>query len=591
MSDHRTSAASRAPLPARVAACLAAEAGDTLIEVMIAAVLVAVIAIATFMGYTGVAHVAGGQNARAAASALAESDQARLRGLTLDSLGSSGAGTGNYTAPPVTIDGTAYTVSSTSKFVAATGSTSCTTSGTSNADEVQTTSAVSWPSDGYAGGPVEIHGLVAPQQGGSLIARVVDQNGNGVSGVTITLSGGPTSASPLTTDSSGCAVWAGLAGGAYTATASENGYLTPSGATSATATETVVPTETAPTANFTLGQEGGVTASFNTVINGTTYPNQQQDQVVAYNSSLSQYNVFGTNNTYGATISSGNLYYPTAYSVYAGSCAGDQPATGVPTAALPSVGVTGNTGAPVTVQLPAMIVEAYGAGPTTAPNDNNALLLYAKGSASSSSWTSAPLTGAYNTDQTTSSKAGNTMTITLPLGSTSVQWIGTEASTEGYANVTLDGVPYAGNPVSGYSSTTKYQQILYSASGLSATTSQTLMITVDGTKPSGASAANVSIDAIVYGTATLLTTAPYITITDNNGGCASAVNIPATQVPTPTGGALVYPGQPYGNYTVCASSGGFKNTASVANTNYTTGTTANIYLGTGSPGLQAGGCP
>ena len=586
MSDHRSSAASRAPLPARVAACLAAEAGDTLIEVMIAAVLVAVIAIATFMGYTGVAHVAGGQNARAAASALAESDQARLRGLTLDSLGSSGAGTGNYTAPPVTIDGTVYTVSSTSKFVAASGSTSCTTSGTSNADEVQTTSAVSWPSDGYAGGPVEIHGLVAPQQGGSLIARVVDQNGNGVSGVTITLSGGPTSASPLTTDSSGCAVWAGLAGGAYTATASESGYLTPSGATSATdPPETVVPTETAPTANFTLAQEGGVTASFNTVINGTTYPNQQQDQVVAYNSSLSQYNVFGTNNTYGATISSGNLYYPRAYSVYAGSCAGDQPATGVPTAALPSVGVTGNTGAPVTVQLPAMIVEAYGSGTTTTEyDDNNALLVYAKGSASSSSWTPAPLTGAYDNDQTTSSKAGNTMTITLPLGSTSVQWIGTEASTEGIANVTLDGVPYTGNPVSGYSSTTKYQQILYSASGLSPTTSHTLVITV-------ASAANVSIDAIVAGTPSLLTTAPYITITDNNAGCASAVNIPAPQVPTPTGGALFYPGQPYGNYTVCASSVGFKNTASVANTNYTTGTTVNIYLGTGSPGLQAGSCP
>jgi Tfp pilus assembly protein PilE len=583
MSDHRTSAASRAPLPARVAACLAAEAGDTLIEVMIAAVLVAVIAIATFMGYTGVAHVAGGQNARAAASALAESDQARLRGLTLDSLGSSGAGTGNYTAPPVTIDGTAYTVSSTSKFVAATGSTSCTTSGTSNADEVQTTSAVSWPSDGYAGGPVEIHGLVAPQQGGSLIARVVDQNGNGVSGVTITLSGGPTSASPLTTDSSGCAVWAGLAGGAYTATASENGYLTPSGATSATATETVVPTETAPTANFTLGQEGGVTASFNTVINGTTYPNQQQDQVVAYNSSLSQYNVFGTNNTYGATISSGNLYYPTAYSVYAGSCAGDQPATGVPTAALPSVVVTGNTGAPVTVQLPAMIIEAYGAGPNVPVDDPASSAVVYTGS----HWThSTTATGDYQNTESYDATGGDYVTFTFT--GTSVEWIGPKNTNQGYADVYLDGTKVQTN-VNTYGSST-YLYTFYTSPGL-ANTSHTLEIYVDGTKPSGSSAANVPIDEFIYGTATLLTAAPYITITDNNGGCASAVNIPATQVPTPTGGALVYPGQPYGHYTVCASSGGFKNTASVANTNYTTGTTANIYLGTGSPGLQAGSCP
>ena len=58
-------------------------------------------------------------------------------------------------------------------------------------------------------------------------------------------------------------------------------------------------------------------------------------------------------------------------------------------------------------------------------------------------------------------------------------------------------------------------------------------------------------------------------------------------MPTATQGALVDPGQPYGNWTVCASSGGVKNTATVANTSYTSGNVVNVYLGHGSSGLTS----
>jgi hypothetical protein len=61
-------------------------------------------------------------------------------------------------------------------------------------------------------------------------------------------------------------------------------------------------------------------------------------------------------------------------------------------------------------------------------------------------------------------------------------------------------------------------------------------------------------------------------------------------VPTLTQGALVDPGQPYGNWTVCASSGGVKNTAVVSNTSYTSGNVVNVYLGAGSAGLTSGSC-
>jgi len=86
--------------------------------------------------------------------------------------------------------------------------------------------------------------MVAPPEGGSLLVRASNSSGS-LSGVTITLSGGPTSASPVLTDVNGCAVFGGLAGGSYTVTATDTGYV------SASTTVTVVPTITAST-SFTL---------------------------------------------------------------------------------------------------------------------------------------------------------------------------------------------------------------------------------------------------------------------------------------------------------------------------------------------------
>jgi len=243
MSIDRILAGRRTRLRACVARCLLAEAGDTLIEVMVAAVLVALIATATFTGYTAIAHVAGDQNKRAQADSLAQQDLARLRGLTLSALAGSGAGTGN-TSYTQTVDNTVFTVTSATQFVSGSGAQSCTSSATTTADEVQTTSTVSWAPNNDGRAPVVVDGLVAPPEGGSLLARVNNSTG-ALSGATVTLSGGPTSSAPLTTDANGCAVFVGLAGGTYTLTASMAGYVT------ANTSLTAVPTTTA-TTTFTL---------------------------------------------------------------------------------------------------------------------------------------------------------------------------------------------------------------------------------------------------------------------------------------------------------------------------------------------------
>ena len=135
--------ACRAGLRARVSARLGAERGDTLIEVMVAALLVGLIATASLTGFTAIGHSAGTQRNEEQAATLAQQDQARLRGLTITQL--SGSGGNTPAGVNTTIDGTTYNVVSKSLFIAgASGASSCTSGGTASADEVQTTSTVTW---------------------------------------------------------------------------------------------------------------------------------------------------------------------------------------------------------------------------------------------------------------------------------------------------------------------------------------------------------------------------------------------------------------------------------------------------------------
>ena len=708
MLNEGTRAGPRPSLRSRVAAWLRGQAGDTMIEVTVAALLVALIAVATFTGYASVAHVASGQNNRAQAAALAEADQARLHGLTLNNLSSSGTGNtyGNttYTTP---VDGTTYKITSATEYVSGNGAASCTTTGTSTADEVQTTSTVSWNSDAYAGGPVVLHGLVTPPQGGALIVRVVDSSQNGISGVTVTVTG-PTSVSPLTTDAAGCVEFGGLAGGSYTAYATQND-------TTVNGSQTVVATQTKTVVLTPSGGTGGILATFTTTYNGSSHASTA-DQITAWNPvNPTVYNVYGTastlaSNTYQSSVSSGGVLAPGNYTTYAGSCSGDYSDSGYQVAA-----VTSGTTQSVSLPVPAMIVDVWGAGAPTEYDDASSAITYSGtfthatgytndydgteswsntagnsvsltftgtnvqwitslvnnhgyanvyidnnlvdenvdtyaastvnqfaafsysglsagshtikivvdgtkdansaatyvttdafivGTGSStqvddppsssvtyggSHWTHGA-TGNQNYDSTESfdQTAGDTAQFTFT--GTSIDWLAPASTNDGYANVYLDGNLVASN-VTAYYSSTVYQQVIWSDAGL-ANTTHTLEIVVDGTRPSGSSANYVPIDSFVYGTQAtgLLTSAPLVTLTDNNTNCSAQENYPATQVPTLTQGALVDPGQPYGNWTVCASSGGVKNTATVANTNYTAGNVVNIYLGTGASGLTSGSC-
>src|ERR1039458_3207133 len=151
---------------------LRSERGDTLIEVLIAALLVALIATAVFVGFIGVAKIAGSQRSVSQANVLAQQDEARMHSLTATQLSD---GSGNKTVTTV-LNGTTYTIVSAAKFVAGgNGSSACSSGGTTSADEIATSSTVPWGTSNGGHPPIVVSGLITPAVGGSLIVTAINQ--------------------------------------------------------------------------------------------------------------------------------------------------------------------------------------------------------------------------------------------------------------------------------------------------------------------------------------------------------------------------------------------------------------------------------
>jgi beta-galactosidase GanA len=104
--------------------------------------------------------------------------------------------------------------------------------------------------------------------------------------------------------------------------------------------------------------------------------------------------------------------------------------------------------------------------------------------------------GDYKTTESFSDTTGDSMSVNFT--GTAVQYIAPTASNHGYADIYLDGTKVA--TVDGYSSGTDFQQVLYSASGLTDTT-HTLKIVVTGQKDAASGGTFVSVDAINIPTA------------------------------------------------------------------------------------------
>src|SRR3977135_540631 len=192
------------------------ESGMTLIEVLVAAVMVGVIAVGTFTAFDAAGRAGADTRAHAQGVQLAQHDEERLRGLTTTQVAQLGwvetvraengaclekvAGVWKYWNQAKntffcektgqagqTYNGIAFTITSSSRYVAAAkgaeaAAFTCEKTGAA-ASFLQTTSAVTWPSLGSRPAVSQSSILTTPVSG-VLIVKVVNQNNEPVEGAT-----------------------------------------------------------------------------------------------------------------------------------------------------------------------------------------------------------------------------------------------------------------------------------------------------------------------------------------------------------------------------------------------------------------------
>jgi prepilin-type N-terminal cleavage/methylation domain-containing protein len=199
------------------------EDGFALIEVLVSALVLAIVAAAVLALLQTTTRSAAAERQHAQAFSLAQEDQARLRSLRLSTLNRISQENKALSEHTYTLGGTVFTVKSEGVFINnSTRQPSNCTSGQTSADYVQITSTVSW--GGHK--PVTLQSIVSPSNGsldpnhGTLLITAKKVGNIALPGLGLKGSGPGTFSG--TTDSTGCANFSDLPAGNY--------VITPSGA-------------------------------------------------------------------------------------------------------------------------------------------------------------------------------------------------------------------------------------------------------------------------------------------------------------------------------------------------------------------------
>jgi prepilin-type N-terminal cleavage/methylation domain-containing protein len=371
-------------------------AGFTLIEVLVSALILGLIAGGAATAFVGSIDGASTVRLRSDAQALAQQDENRLRGLNINQLSNL-----NHTLAAVSMDGASFTVKESAAYVSdSAGAPSCTNP---SADYLQTTSTVTWAGMGSAQ-PVAVSSVLTPTVGsldpthGTLAVSVTNSSSGGLAGMNVNITG-PVSDSAQTA-TGGCAMFGNLPVGTYgVSVAPTSGTyvdalsgqaITPSSPDVATPAATVNAGTTAasPTA-FQMDAAGTVTFSFTDLFPAGASPNPAPTAtapaVSLLNTSMTSpsyrvcsaadascppvghldptYPVAAWGGTGGQVVAT--PVYPYTYSAWAGFCQNNEPSKFGATDGSATV-AAGGTGT-ATLTLPAMVVRLYTGTSTATP--------------------------------------------------------------------------------------------------------------------------------------------------------------------------------------------------------------------------------
>jgi type II secretory pathway pseudopilin PulG len=339
---------------------LAAERGFALIEVVVSAALLVVVAGGVLAGIEGPSAISGRNEVRSEAASLAQQDQERMRAMAFTSL------IGYQQTTPVTVQGVTYSRYSKASWVRDNNDTnSCTIPGDdTSGDYLKIVSRVTPP-----GGqpPVELDSLVAQPAGGAstkgtLAVQIKDQLDQPVVGQSVSIAG-PESQT-TTTNSVGCAVFGLVQQGTYTVTLSRTGWVDPSAVNAVSRTTSVTAGSTT-IVPVSYAQAGRINVSVDTKVGAAAPTASPAKAVMVANGGIPAgtltFPAPATPAQGSSTFALDVFPFPSGYGVWAGTCtAGDPTKYGLPgvvaapgpggavavTVRQPAVTVTGATGVP-----------------------------------------------------------------------------------------------------------------------------------------------------------------------------------------------------------------------------------------------------
>jgi prepilin-type N-terminal cleavage/methylation domain-containing protein len=319
-------------MPSRSLPSARSDSGFSMIEVIVSAAVLAIVALAVLSGVDGAQSATGREKARSIAASLAEKDQERLRSTQFAEL------VKWTTAPPAPVsfkaDGVDYSVASEAEWKtdSTTGTNNC-TSTTSEAKYLRVASTVTSTVVGAQTAPVKVSSLIAPSvqysaTHGSLGVKVVDRTGTaGVNGNVVSTSGAGSYTG--TTNSDGCVVFTDIPIGTYDVTLNQPGYVGRRGDQLTLAPDQEVVSGSITVASISYDLAGAATATIETYPPNATSTTTAMASLAPTISAANSTEV-GLVKTYPTTPTptAGKLFpFPSKYVFFTGSCGTSNPST------------------------------------------------------------------------------------------------------------------------------------------------------------------------------------------------------------------------------------------------------------------------
>lgn len=315
-----------------------------LIEVIISALLLGLITIATLTGFDNANRASADERAHAQATVLVQQDEERLRELTTTQIAQMGTTTRTEASNGVCVEkpstawrycegtpyslqaytGTVFTITSSAAYYSASKSAfTCEASG-GTADYLQTTSSATWPALGTRPA-VRQSSIVSTPTNAALMVNVANQLNEPVEGATVSVTGASNNVTQTTT-AAGCVIIGALSPGTVTVAVSKANWVGTNG--KPPTKEVSVSSGSLASAKFAIGAPGSIIAEFES--NGAS---AESDTFVATQVGIPA-PAFFVGGTAGppfkhATAELTGLFpfgpKPNPYTVFAGDCEANNP--------------------------------------------------------------------------------------------------------------------------------------------------------------------------------------------------------------------------------------------------------------------------